>query len=136
MGTISKTTPRKHIPASHTRSKRKLSLPDLNVQLMPFIMYELQLDVLCLLGICKAQFCNVILLEPSEVAGAFSMCGQYWLVAMLHILDIKNQLYEQYWQLAMNFIYLISLYMFVRLLKIILGCLHCTAQPSHARFEF
>ena len=31
MGTISKTIPHKHSPASHTRSKRKLSLPDLNV---------------------------------------------------------------------------------------------------------
>ena len=31
MGTRSKTTPHKDSPASHTRSKRKLSLPDLNV---------------------------------------------------------------------------------------------------------
>ena len=31
MGTRSKTNPHKHSPASHTRSKRKLSLPDLNV---------------------------------------------------------------------------------------------------------
>jgi hypothetical protein len=31
MGTRSKTTPHKHSPASHTISKRKLPLPDLNV---------------------------------------------------------------------------------------------------------
>jgi hypothetical protein len=31
MGTRSKTTPHKHSPAAHTRSKRKLSLPDLNI---------------------------------------------------------------------------------------------------------
>ncbi|CAL4892309.1 unnamed protein product [Urochloa decumbens] len=31
MGTRSKTTFHNHSPASHTRSKRKLSLPDLNV---------------------------------------------------------------------------------------------------------
>ncbi|CAN6198603.1 unnamed protein product [Urochloa humidicola] len=30
MSTRSKTTPQKHSPASHTRSKRKLPLPDLN----------------------------------------------------------------------------------------------------------
>jgi hypothetical protein len=31
MGTRSKTTPHKHSPAAHSRSKRKLSLPDLNI---------------------------------------------------------------------------------------------------------
>jgi hypothetical protein len=31
MGTRSKTTPHKHSPAAHTRNKRKLSLPDLNI---------------------------------------------------------------------------------------------------------
>ncbi|CAO2165015.1 unnamed protein product [Urochloa humidicola] len=31
MGTRSKTTPQKHSPAAHTRSKRKLALPDLNM---------------------------------------------------------------------------------------------------------
>ncbi|CAL4888506.1 unnamed protein product [Urochloa decumbens] len=31
MGTRSKTTPQKHSPAAHTRSKRKLALPDLNI---------------------------------------------------------------------------------------------------------
>jgi hypothetical protein len=31
MGTRSKTTPHKHSPATHTRSKRKLPLPDLNI---------------------------------------------------------------------------------------------------------
>ncbi|CAN6163845.1 unnamed protein product [Urochloa humidicola] len=31
MGTRSKATPQKHSPAAHTRSKRKLPLPDLNI---------------------------------------------------------------------------------------------------------
>jgi hypothetical protein len=31
MGTRSKTTPHKHSPAAHTRSKRKISLPDLDI---------------------------------------------------------------------------------------------------------
>ncbi|CAN6351982.1 unnamed protein product [Urochloa humidicola] len=31
MGTRSKTTPQKHSPPAHTRSKRKLALPDLNI---------------------------------------------------------------------------------------------------------
>ena len=31
MGTRSKTTPHKDSPTSHTRSKRKISVPDLNV---------------------------------------------------------------------------------------------------------